>query len=379
MPRVGISSLQLAPGLLDTLSTKAELNSVCNYVGKDPLLLKSPAAAQAAAQAAIKPITVEHPKAMGIEAMAVEAAVEMGIVGELGAVDEFNDNNIGNLPAIELFAGRGDDMEDDNKVVPEAEVVKDKEEISIWESHVHELPIDITINANYLRNIRLRKKVPIAWCNNVKDITNVASFVACFIMRIRKEDYKLTDANDLEMSHLEWSGDDGVENLCGCNYIQHPFKKYIEHFKKTPPTAALTSAMVIADEHAVSPQRAIICKLAAESLESNAKRMKDSAFEKMGGVSECFFIGEVVQVPISNFDRAKVDNQCLTGVIVQLNQAKMKAWIAIKAGLLKLWYDYFKLLRVSSPGNNIKLLGLDDVFLNWKTMKVIFGTQGVCK
>jgi hypothetical protein len=84
----------------------------------------------------------------------------------------------------------------------------------------------------------------------------------------------------------------------------------------------------------------------------------------MGGVSECFFIGEVVQVPISNFDRAKVDNQCLTRVIVQLNQAKIKAQIAIKAGLLKLWYDYFKLSCESSPGNNIKLLGLDDVFLN---------------
>jgi hypothetical protein len=126
-----MSSLQLAPGLLDTLSTKAELNRVCYYVGKDPLLLESPAAAQAATQAAIKPIAVEHAKAMAIKAMAVEATVEMGIVGELGAVDEFDDNNIGNLPAIELFAGRGDDEEDDDEAVPEAEVVEDKEEISI--------------------------------------------------------------------------------------------------------------------------------------------------------------------------------------------------------------------------------------------------------
>jgi hypothetical protein len=376
MPRVGISSLQLAPGLLDTLSTKAELNRVCNYVGNDPLLLESLAAAQASTQAAIKPIAVEHAEAMAIEAMAVEAAVETGIVGELGAVDEFDDNNIGNLPVIELFAGRRDDKEGDDEAVPDAGVVKDEEEISIWESHVRELPINVTVNADYLRNIRLWKKVPIAWCNNVKDVTNVASFVACFTTRIRKEDYKLTDANDLEMSRLEWSGDDGVENFCGCNYIQHPFKKYIEHFKKTPPMAALTSAMVIANEHAVSPKRAIICKLVVESLESKAKRMKDSAFEKMGGVSECFFIGEVVQVLISNFDRAKVDNQCLTGVIVELNQAKMKARIAVKARLFKLWYDYFKLSRVSSPWNNIKLLGLDDAFLNWKTMKVISEREG---
>ncbi len=38
MPCVGISDLQLATGLLDTLATKAELNHVCNYVGKEPVL-----------------------------------------------------------------------------------------------------------------------------------------------------------------------------------------------------------------------------------------------------------------------------------------------------------------------------------------------------
>ena len=53
--------------------------------------------------------------------------------------------------------------------------------------------------------------------------------------------------------------------------------------------------------------------------------MKDDAFEKMRGINQCFFIGEVVRIPIANVDKAIVDIQCLTGVIVKLNQAIMKA------------------------------------------------------
>jgi hypothetical protein len=98
--------------------------------------------------------------------------------------------------------------------------------------------------------------------------------------------------------------------------------------------------------------------------------------KKMGGKDQCFFIGGVVWVPLSDFDKAKVNNQCLTGVIVEINQAIFKACIVVKAGLLKAWYDYFKLSRVCGPGNNIELLGLNEAFLNWKTMKVIFEREG---
>jgi hypothetical protein len=87
--------------------------------------------------------------------------------------------------------------------------------------------------------------------------------------------------------------------------------------------------MVIAEEHTVSPQHGSICKLAAESLEKMAKRMKEDAFKKMGGKDQCFFVGEMVWVPLSDFDKAKVDNQCLTGVIVKINQAIFKACIVV--------------------------------------------------
>ncbi len=81
------------------------------------------------------------------------------------------------------------------------------------------------------------------------------------------------------------------------------------------------------------------------------------------GKDKCFFVGEVVWVPLSDFDKAKVDNQCLTGVIVKINQAIFKARILVKARLLKAWYNYFKLSCVCGPGNNMKLLGLNEAFL----------------
>jgi hypothetical protein len=103
--------------------------------------------------------------------------------------------------------------------------------------------------------------------------------------------------------------------------------------------------------------------------------MKLAAIEKMGRLGKVFVVGEVVQVPVADVDKAKVDNSYLTGVIVKVNLPRMKARVVLKAELLKPWYDYHKLSRVSGPGNNISLLGLNDPFLNWKTMKVVSEQQ----
>lgn len=83
------------------------------------------------------------------------------------------------------------------------------------------------------------------------------------------------------------------------------------------------------------------------------------------------FIGEVVQVPIADVDKAKVDNHTLTGVIVKINHARMAVRVVVKAGLLQSWYQYHQLKHVTGPGNNIKLLGLKPAFLGWAMMKEV--------
>ncbi len=106
-------------------------------------------------------------------------------------------------------------------------------------------------------------------------------------------------------------------------------------------------------------------------MESKANKIKLAAFEKMAGLGKVFIVGEVVRVHVADMDKAKVDNSNLTGAIVKVNPAKMKARVVVKAGLLKPWYNYHKLSHVSGPGNNINLLGLADAITIRKTMKVV--------
>ena len=78
-----------------------------------------------------------------------------------------------------------------------------------------------------------------------------------------------------------------------------------------------------------------------------------------------------ITIPVMLLQHFNVDNSNLTGVIVEINAVRMKAWVVVKAGLLKPWYNYHKLSRVRAPGNTIKLLGLEDQFVNWLKMKVV--------
>ncbi len=97
--------------------------------------------------------------------------------------------------------------------------------------------------------------------------------------------------------------------------------------------------------------------------------MKALAMKKgVGKVSE---VGEMVLMPLHNVDKAKVDAQNLTEVIVKIDINKMLARVIVKTGLLKQWYSYHKLIHVVSKGNNIELLGLQEAYLGWARMKVI--------
>ncbi len=71
------------------------------------------------------------------------------------------------------------------------------------------------------------------------------------------------------------------------------------------------------DQHEVSPHRDGLRKGAAGKLESHTKSMKVVAMKK--GVGKVFEVREVVLVPLANVNKAKVDTQNLTGVIVKID------------------------------------------------------------
>jgi hypothetical protein len=169
------------------------------------------------------------------------------------------------------------------------------------------------------------------------------------------------------MAQLDWDGDKGVENLMGI-YIQHTSQNFINYFQTRPSTAALSSTMS-QDQHKVSPHSAGLRKCAAGKLELRAKSMKVVAMKK--GVGKVFEVGEVVLVPLADVNKAKVDAQNLSRVIVKIDFNIMLVRFVVKSGLLKQWYSYHKLTCVVGKGNNIELLDLRESYLGWVTMKVI--------
>jgi hypothetical protein len=179
---------------------------------------------------------------------------------------------------------------------------------------------------------------------------------------------KVTDVDDLMIQNLDWKGNDGIENMMGI-YIQHPGKRFIDFFKLVEPISTLTGANASAQSLAVSPNRKVMRKLAAQNLIRAASKMKSNAIEKAGMVH--FDVGNVVKIALADVDKAKTDSQNLTGVIVNINRNTMMARVAVKSGLLKNWYDYHKLAHVSGHGNDLELLGLNHAFIGWSMMNII--------
>jgi hypothetical protein len=291
MPRVGIPSLHLSAAVLNLLATEAELNRVCDYVGK--VIIPNDDAVAVVGEEMTngngedeeeeagkedapnkndckKRIVVHDAEANAIlnaevatevvfAEMVTEQTVNTAIVGTNEVIND-NPNNVAN---------KDDDGNSEGEAVPVAKVINEDEvfvsangnpkvvendnKMLTWEAMVHDLPIDFVFNVNFLWNLCLRVLVPIAWCKNTKEVNPKESFVPAYITRISKHQYKVTDADDVGTIALEWDGNEGVRNLVECTYIKFPTKNYVDYFRSIVPTAAVSSALYLADKHKVSP------------------------------------------------------------------------------------------------------------------------------
>ncbi len=97
--------------------------------------------------------------------------------------------------------------------------------------------------------------------------------------------------------------------------------------------------------------------------------MKTAVIRKKG--LDHFEVGNVVKIAIADVDKAKTDSQTLTGVIVQIDESRMMARVAVHSGLLKNWYVCHKLSHVTGKDNNVALLGLTEALIGWSTMSEI--------
>jgi hypothetical protein len=377
LPCVGISALPLDASVLTQLATEAQLNCVCNYVGKVGVLDNETAVVEAIDDA-------EENKTANCDKIQantnnsnnheyVAAVINYDVNGSGVADDNLDEIAVGLLETMDVEENIADEenislvmvvMDDNPSTTRKSNRL---EEISRWHKSVNNLPNNVQIDLAYLRELKLRESIPVAWCVQNHDVHCLESFVPAFLTRISAHLWEITDEDDLEMAQSNWDGDEGVENLMGI-YVQHPLQNFIDYFQTHPSTAALSSTMS-QDQHKVSPHHAGLRKRAAGKLESCAKSMKAVAMKK--GVDKVFEVGEMVLVPLANVDKAKVDAQNLTRVIVKIDTNRMLARVVAKSGLLKQWYSYHKLTRVVGKGNNIELLGLQEAYLGWGLMKVI--------
>jgi hypothetical protein len=383
LPGVGISALPLDASVLTQLTTEAQLNFMCDYVKKVNVLDNETAVVEAIDNA-------EEDKTANCDEIQantnnsdnqeyVAAVVNYDVNGSGAADDNLDEITVELLQTMDVEENGAQVGNFDKENIPLVTVVMDdkpsttrksdhSEEISHWHKSVNELPNDVQIDHAYLRELKLRESVPVAWCVQNHEVHCLESFVPAFLTWISAHLWEITDKDDLEMVQLDWDGgDEGVKNLMGI-YIQHPSQNFINYFQTCPSTAALSSTMS-QDQHKVSPHCVGLRKCVARKIELHAKSMKVVAMKK--GVGKVFEVGEVVLVPLANVNKAKVDPQNLTGVIVKIDNNRMLAWVVVKSGLLKQWYSYHKLTRVLGEGNNIELLGLQEANLGWGLMKVI--------
>jgi hypothetical protein len=211
LPCIGISALPLDASVLTQLATEAQLNHLCDYVRKVNVLDNETAVVKAIDNAE----EAETAKYDEIQANTNNSKNNKYVA----AVDNYNVNGSGaaddNLDEIAVEMLQIMDVEEngaqvgniDKEDIPLAMVVMDDkprstrksnplEEISHWHTSVNKLPNDVQIDLAYLRELKLRKSVPVAWCVENHEVHCLELFVTVFLTRISTHLWEITDEDN---------------------------------------------------------------------------------------------------------------------------------------------------------------------------------------
>jgi hypothetical protein len=183
LPRVGISALPLDASVLTQLATEAQLNCLCNYVGKVDVLDNETAVVEAIDDA-------EEDKTADCDKIQantnnsnnheyVAAVVNYNVNDSNAADDNLDEITVELLQTMDIEESGAQVGNFDQENIPLATVVMDDEsstprksncleEISRWHKRVNKLPNIVQIDLAYLRELKLRESVPVA-CWGLKD------------------------------------------------------------------------------------------------------------------------------------------------------------------------------------------------------------------
>jgi len=394
LPRVGISALHLDQTLINTLATEAELNNLVEVINPqdtnigvvdnrsdeeaeaETLLLEQEDAAQEEAaqdEEQTDELVVDSPMGEVARDLFAAASTSGTQTNNTQSDSDSNDNLTLNqlgqhAPQINNnFTTTGD------------------EEFTAWQVLRSEFSDTAVVDCDYLQKMKLKDKVPIAFCMNESNIMRKESFIPAILVRVSKKQWELMNENDDHvMEQMEWDGDHGIANMVGM-YIKHADKEFCDYFQSltnafacnataeesielTPRRSARNHAGIEKDE--ITPRRGELRKRAHDKLSKAASSMKKRAAKEAGNDKLCE-VGEVVHVPLKDMDKTKVDTGTLTGVIVQVDKSRSQARVAVRTGLLKSWYVYHRLGRITGNGNDVQLNGLGDTLTNWTALPLI--------
>jgi hypothetical protein len=200
LPCIGISALPLDASVLTQLATEAQLNPVCNYVGKVNVLDNDTAVIEAIDNAE------EAKTANNDEIQAntnnskknkyVAAADNFANINGSSATDDNLDEiavELLQMMGVEESCAQVGNIDKDN--FPLATVVMDHEPrttkkstplevISHWHKNVNKLLDDVQIDLAFLRELKLQESVSVAWCVENHEVHCLESFVPTFLARI---------------------------------------------------------------------------------------------------------------------------------------------------------------------------------------------------
>lgn len=228
---------------------------------------------------------------------------------------------------------------------------------------------DVTLDE--LSSSSLCTLFPCTWCINDKAFMNPSSWKRAFLRRVTASEWEVLDElKDEVIDTIQWEGDNGLKLMWGF-YAKSPANDDVEKAREEAK-AAIARKQEEDDAIGMSPTRKHARAKATESIRKQAKRMETRAKKVDGGgdIQE----GDVVLIPVSDYDKGKLDSGNIVGVVVEKTKTDNHR-VACIQGQLQNLYPYHRLNRLTGASNDRNLHGLEDVYSSWRGLsKVSEGT-----
>jgi hypothetical protein len=212
--------------------------------------------------------------------------------------------------------------------------------------------------------MRLRDRHVVMWNLEDDDATDVRNFIPAYLVKVANDVFEVMDDKD-DVCFATLSRDI-LSEMWG-NEVRFPCSEFVQHCKDNCLFFDGSNQRIDGLGHEVSPIRQELREEAAKNMDRSSRKVMKRIKSRSAVVS----IGDVVQVPLVQQDRSKVDAGNLTGVVVNINNTFGICQVAVKTGVLRPWYVYHKLRVVTGAGNNRVLMDLETAFQGWRTMKII--------